>query len=214
VSMWLPLPASADALWQQLGSKLRAQIKKGQSAGLRCETGGIALLDDFYRVFSTNMRDLGTPVYGKDFFANLLQSAPGQPTLVLCRDAQGQAVGGSLLLRHQGRMEVPWASTLRSANKLNANMALYWHMLSHACAQGCHTFDFGRSTQDAPTFRFKKQWGAQPVPLHWHYWMAGGQALPKLNPDNPKFRAAIAVWQRLPVWLTRLIGPWVVKYLP
>jgi FemAB-related protein (PEP-CTERM system-associated) len=214
VSMWLQLPPTAEQLWSQLGSKLRAQIKKAQASGLVCETGGIELLDDFYRVFATNMRDLGTPVYAKSFFAVVLREAPGQPRLVLARTAGGQAVSAALLVEHGGRMEVPWASTLRSANHLNANMGLYWHMLQHAVSRGCTTFDFGRSTLDAPTFRFKKQWGAQPVPLFWHYWLAGGGALPKLNPDNPKFKAAIAIWQRLPVWLTRLIGPLVVKHLP
>ena len=31
------------------------------------EFGGIEQLDNFYEVFSKNMRDLGTPVYGKNF---------------------------------------------------------------------------------------------------------------------------------------------------
>lgn len=214
VSMWLTLPSNANELWQQLGSKLRAQIKKSHGAGLRYETGGIELLDAFYLVFSVNMRDLGTPVYGKTFFENVVKLAPGQPTLVIGRDTRDRAVSAALLIQHQGRMEVPWASTVRRANELNANMGLYWHMLQHACQQGCHTFDFGRSTQGAPTYRFKNQWGAKPVQLNWHYWLAGGGDLPKLNPDNPKYRAAIAVWQKLPVWTTQLLGPMIVRNIP
>ena len=214
VSMWLRLPANADQLWQFLGSKLRAQIKKTHAKGLQYETGGIELLDEFYRVFSINMRDLGTPVYAKTFFAHVVNLAPGQITLVIGRDSCARPVSAALLVLHQGRMEVPWASTLRRANELNANMGLYWHMLQYACQQGCHTFDFGRSTQGASTYRFKKQWGAEPVQLQWHYWLAGGGDLPKLNPDNPKYRAAIAVWQKLPVWATRLLGPMIVRNIP
>lgn len=214
VSMWLPLPATKDALWAQIGSKLRAQIKKGLGHGLRFEVGGVELLDDFYRVFSTNMRDLGTPVYAKRFFEIVLKEAPGRPELVVGRDAQGKPVAGALVLRHGERMEVPWASTLRRANGMNANMALYWTMLSHACEAGCSTFDFGRSTVDASTHRFKKQWGASAVPLFWHYWLAAGNSLPQINPQNPRYKLAISVWKRLPIKASVLIGPYISEALP
>ena len=214
ISMQLALPDSAEQLWKKLGSKMRAQIKKAQSHGLQFQHGGAELLDDFYAVFCTNMRDLGTPVYGKDFFATILRQAPGQPRLFIGHTQDGQAVSASLVVQHHGTMEVPWASTLRSANGLNANMELYWQMLSHACSEGCTVFDFGRSSRESATYRFKKQWGAEPVELHWNYWLANGGELPRLNPDNPKYRLAIAAWQRLPLWATRLVGPRLVKYLP
>jgi hypothetical protein len=38
--------------------------------------------------------------------------------------------------------------------------------------------------------------------------------LPELNPNNPKYRLAIRTWQKLPVTLTKLIGPIIVKNLP
>ena len=214
VAMWLTLPGSVDALWQTIGSKVRAQIKKAREAELSFSFGGAELLDDFYRVFSIHMRDLGTPVYSRHFFATILQKGPGQPVLVVGRDQSGNPVSVAMLLRFGQRMEVPWASTLRSAHGANTNMALYWQLLAFACEQGCHQFDFGRSTQDAPTYRFKKQWGAQPVQLHWHYWLADGGNLPQLNPNNPKYRLAIRAWKRLPVWLTRVVGPPIVRNLP
>jgi serine/alanine adding enzyme len=214
VSMWLELPASTDELWQRLGSKLRAQVKKAQSAGPTFSIGGIEMLDAFYRVFATHMRDLGTPVYGKNFFRTVLEQAPGHPEIVIGKTADGETVSAALLLRFNHRMEVPWAATLRKAHATNINMALYWHMLQHACEQRCGVFDFGRSTRDAPTYRFKKQWGAQPKELHWHYWLPDNTPLPGLNPQNPKYQLAIGVWKRLPVWLTKVIGPFIVKNLP
>jgi FemAB-related protein (PEP-CTERM system-associated) len=214
VSMWLPLPADKEVLWAQIGSKLRAQIKKGLGHGLTFEVGDARLLDDFYRVFSTNMRDLGTPVYGKTFFETVLKDAPGLPELVVGRTAQGQPVAAALVLRHGTRMEVPWASTLRSANGLNANVALYWTLLSHACDTGCSTFDFGRSTVNASTHRFKKQWGAREVPLFWHYWMANNGSVPQINPGNPKYTMAISLWRRFPVAFANRLGPHIARALP
>jgi len=38
--------------------------------------GHLELLDGFYEVFARNMRDLGTPVYAKNFFHNILEAFP------------------------------------------------------------------------------------------------------------------------------------------
>jgi FemAB-related protein (PEP-CTERM system-associated) len=211
--MWLELPDSEEKLWQQVGTKVRAQVKRSRRFGLSVQFGGLELLEDFYQVFSENMRDLGTPVYDKSFFRNLYASGIGQQQLVVVRH-DGKPVSAAYLVAYQKRMEVPWASTLRSANQYDANMFLYWELLSFACNQGCRGFDFGRSTVNAATYKFKKQWGAQPRQLYWHYWLQDGGDPPRINPDNPKYRLVIGVWQRLPVWLTRLVGPGIVKFLP
>lgn len=213
VAMWLPLPDKLEMLWTQIGSKVRAQIKRAARFGLQVEVGGSELLGDFYRVFAANMRDLGTPVYSKVFFRNLLEAQVADTRLVVVRK-DGKPVSVAFLLGFGERMEVPWASTLRSANQYDANMFLYWELLSQACTSGYRVFDFGRSTRDAPTFRFKKQWGAAPRQLHWHYWLRDGGEPPKINPDNPKYALVISMWQKLPVWVTRLLGPAIVKYLP
>lgn len=212
-SLILKLPAHADQLWQDIGTKVRAQIKKADSFDLVFKTGKHELLDDFYNVFAINMRDLGTPVYAKSFFANLLKE-PALDTRLALVYRHGKPVSCGFLLSYHGTQEIPWASTLREANTCNANMFLYWNILKQAIESGHDFFDFGRSSKDAGTFKFKTQWGAQPRELYWHYWLKSGGDLPALNPNNPKFKLAIAVWQRLPVWLTKLIGPHLVKNLP
>ena len=212
-AMVLPLPDAAEKLWEAMGAKVRAQIKRADPHNLKFVAGGIELLDDFYHVFSINMRDLGTPVYSKQFFKNILQQPHINHRLTVVYH-QGQAVSCGFLLSYKNTMDIPWASTLRSANKLNANMFMYWNILKLAIEAQCRFFDFGRSTKDAGTFKFKKQWGAEPVPLFWHYWLKNGGELPELNPDNPKYRLAIRVWQMFPIWLTKVIGPPLVKNLP
>ncbi|MEP1216139.1 MAG: FemAB family XrtA/PEP-CTERM system-associated protein [Marinobacter sp.] len=213
VAFWLPLPDKTDALWDSFQPKVRAQIRRGQREMTELSIGGPELLDEFYRVFAVNMRDLGTPVYGKDFFANLLRTLEGQAWLVVAR-IQGRAVGCAFLTGYNGRMEIPWASTLRRYNHTSINMSMYWKILEFAVHQGFALFDFGRCSQDAGTYRFKQQWGAQPLKLYWDYVLPDGEELPALNPDNPKFRMMIAVWQRLPVMVTNLLGPHIVKRLP
>jgi FemAB-related protein (PEP-CTERM system-associated) len=212
VAMLRPLPKSADRLWADIGSKVRAQVNKARKHGLSTRTGREELLDDFYRVFARNMRDLGTPVYGIALFRNMLRHCESSYLVMVYRN--GLPVSGGFLLGWRNTLEIPWASTLRSANRFDANMLLYWTVLESAIERGYEVFDFGRSSRNSNTLRFKKQWGARPQPLYWHYWLPEGRELPSLNPNNPKFRLMVAAWKRLPVPLARLIGPAVVSKIP
>jgi len=78
-------------------------------------------------------------------------------------------------------------------------------------SSGC--FDFGRSTRDSGTYRFKAQWGAKEVPLYWCYILRPGDKIPDLRPESPKYRLATALWRRLPVGIARLIGPRIIAKL-
>ena len=213
VTFWLSLPESINDLWNSFDPKVRAQVRRGQREMNGLTIGGLELLDEFYQVFSVNMRDLGTPVYGKDFFRNLMQTLEGQAWLVVAK-IEGRAVGCAFLTGYRDRMEIPWASTLRKYNHTSINMSMYWKILEFAVQRGFAVFDFGRCSRDAGTYRFKQQWGAQPLTLFWDYVLPAGDSLPLLNPGNPKFRLMIAVWQRLPVRLANLLGPHIVKSLP
>lgn len=213
ISMVRELPEDAVQLDKAIGSKLRAQVKRPRREGATAHVGGMDLLDEFYSVFAINMRDLGTPVYSRSLFAEILTAFPDQAGIVSIRVNEEPAAAG-FLLRDGETMEIPWASSLRKFNRISVNMLLYWEVLVHCMEVGCTRFDFGRTSENSNTHRFKRQWGAQPVQLHWHYWLRDGAELPGLTPTNPKFKAAIAVWQRLPLPLANLLGPHVVRGLP
>lgn len=213
VVMELELPSSADELWKGFKPKLRAQIRKPTKEGAQVEHGGSELLNDFYRVFSENMRDLGTPVYSRSFFEEILLKFPNQAFITVVM-YQGQPVAVAFLLGYRGRLEIPWASSLRKYNKLGVNMLLYWEVLQKAIDKGYKIFDFGRSSIDAGTYRFKKQWGAQPRQLYWHYCIKENGAMPNITPNNPKYKLAISLWKKLPLPVANFLGPWIVKYLP
>ncbi|MCW8107250.1 FemAB family PEP-CTERM system-associated protein [Alteromonas ponticola] len=213
VSMLRALPGDISLFEQQIGAKVRAQAKKAEEYSPTFKVGKEELLNDFYKVFSTNMRDLGTPVEHKSFFRLLLTQLEDNAQLIVVY-VRNKAVGAAFLTTHNDMMEIPWASTLRSANKMNINMWMYDHILKHAIKLNMKWFDFGRSTKDAGTYRFKKQWGAKPVQHYWYTLATETNSEQSLNPDNPKFKLAIAAWQRMPVWLANKIGPFVASQLP
>jgi len=213
VTMMLEVPATEDELWKALGGKLRAQIRRPQKEGATVRVGGAELVPDFYTVFARNMRDLGTPVYPRRFFERILATFASQAKVYVV-DLGGKPVAAGIVLSHRDTVELPWASSLREANKVGVNMLLYWWILRDCAIGGFGRFDFGRSTKDSGTYKFKEQWGARPQQLRWHYWLAAGGELPRLNPSNSKYRLAIDGWKRLPLPMANFLGPMIVKSLP
>ncbi len=214
VSMRLPLPGNPEELWKGFSSNLRRKIRKPQKEGFSWTLGREEELDAFYAVFSTNMRDLGTPVYARQFFRNLLHDFPETTWIATVRNKEGRPAASGFLVGFRDTVEIPWVSSLRCYNHLYANLFLYWNLLKFVCERGYRVFDFGRSTVGEGTYHFKEQWGAKPFQLYWHYWVRNGRPLPELNPGNPKYRLAIRLWKTFPVGLTRLMGPSIVRNLP
>jgi len=212
VTFWLSL-GQADAVWKGLDPKVRNQVRKAQKAGLTCHFGREELLPDFYDVFTRNMRDLGTPVWGINFFQNILEALPKTAEIALIRLGD-KTVGGGLVLSFKDTVYMPSASSLRQYLHLCPNNLLYWEVIKRACDNGYRTFDFGRSTVGSGTYQFKKQWGAAVKPLHWQYILLKGDQIPRLNPSNPKFRLAVAAWKRLPLPIANCLGPRIVRNLP
>jgi FemAB-related protein (PEP-CTERM system-associated) len=200
-------------MWERLDRKVRNQIRKAQRSDLTVEQGGSDLLDDFYLVFARNMRDLGTPVYPRRMFLEVLDAFPERTRLHIVR-LHGRPVGAGLAYRTGSTTEVPSASSIRDFNSLCVNHLLYWNVIERAVESGGTLLDFGRSTPNDGTYKFKAQWGAQPVPLHWEYRLAAGETLPNVSPANPKFHLAIECWKRLPVPIANYIGPRIVRAIP
>ena len=212
VRMVLDLPDDDDGLWSSIGPKVRNQIRKGEKHNLNVRWGGGELLDAFYGVFAVNMRDLGSPAFPKKLFAAMLHHLGNDAELCVI-DLDGKPIAAAVLTHFGPVTEVPSASSLRSFNHTCANMLLYWHLLRRAIQRGARQFDFGRSTVDSGTYRFKKQWRAEARPTGWQQFPLHRNARP-ITADDDRFDLAVRLWQKLPVWFTRLAGPPIVRGIP
>jgi FemAB-related protein (PEP-CTERM system-associated) len=212
VHMRLGLPATPGRLWDALSGKVRTKVRKGTKSELTVVWGGEELLGEFYEVFSVNMRDLGTPVFSRRLFLEIVRQFPDRAEFCVVR-AGRTPVAAALLLHGWGITEVPSASSLRQHNHTRSNMLLYWKLLERTVERGQGVFDFGRSSPESNTYQFKRQWGAIPFPAEWQHYVRHGSAA-DMRPDNPRFSRLVHVWQRLPVGLTRWIGPAIVRGIP
>jgi FemAB-related protein (PEP-CTERM system-associated) len=212
VHLRLDLPATDDELEKRLKSKVRSQIRKADQYNLTVDFGQLDSIDSFYSVFAHNMRDLGTPVFSKQLFRSIIEHFAGDAEICVVRQA-GKPIASGLLVHRDEVTEVPSASSLRAFNHVNANMLMYRHLLRRAIERGSQTFDFGRSSFGSGTFKFKTQWGATPHPSCWQYYVRQGDPN-DMRPDSDGKRTLVKLWQRLPVWLTKIIGPPIVRGIP
>jgi len=207
VTLVLDLPSTTDALWKSFKPKVRNQIRKSEKGGLSAQRCGTERLGEFYRVFSENMRDLGSPVHGRRFLDSVLTAFGSNSSLYVIEEPGGGVVGGAIALRDGERVTVPWASSLRSVFTWCPNHCLYWRVLADCVEDGIKSFDFGRSWVGAGTHRFKVQWGAREHALAWSAIDDSGRSVASdgVRPTDHSF--AVRVWRRLPLSITNSLGP-------
>jgi serine/alanine adding enzyme len=212
VRMLLNLPGSSELLVKSFKSKLRSQINKTLKAGFISRIGGLELLEDFYKVFLVNMRDLGSPVHSVKLMQNSLMAFPEHARIIVVYRS-AEPVAAALVVGFGRVLRNPWASSLRKYASLGPNMLLYLRVLEYACDHGYQVFDFGRSSPGEGTYKFKEQWGAVPASLYWHYISLDGKMPDPEGTGKARFERATRYWQKLPLAVTRIVGPHIRKHI-
>ncbi len=207
VDLALPLEADEERQWKALPAKVRNQTRKAEREGLRLLAARPEeLVERFFDPFAVNMRDLGSPVHARGFFSAIARAFGERARFVVtCRGKS--PVGGLVALDFAGVVTVPWASTLRAERAHCPNNQIYWEALRWAISRRARELDFGRSPREAGTWRFKRGWGAEERPLAWVRLGPGGERLPAGAGESPWLRRLSGAWTRLPLGLTRWLGP-------
>lgn len=213
ITMHLPLASDPEKLWSTFRSEIRNRVRKAEKSGLTAVNGGLELLDDFYRVWTVRMRQLGTPCYPSELMQSILEIFPNNSRIFIVR-LDSLTVGAGFTTCFNGWADMQWVATLTQYNKLAANSLLYWSVIKHYCMLGISWFDFGRCTVNSPTYEFKRRWGSPEVKLYYQYWVKQGQQLSIITPASPKYKRRVEMWKRLPLWVTRLLGPSISRNLP
>ena len=195
---------------QAIPRKQRAMVRKGIQNGLTsvCHRDAAVL----HRVYAESVRNLGTPVFSRRYFAKLSETFATCSDIVTVLDA-GQPIASVLNFYFRDEVLPYYGGGTAGARHRAGNDFMYWEVMRRAAERGCRLFDFGRSKLGTGAFAFKHNWGFTPETLHYRYSLAPGAAIPDHNPLNPKYRLFIAAWKRLPLPVANLLGPPIVRGL-
>ena len=207
------LAESEEALLKRMERKRRQMMSYVAKAPFEYRVAGIEELPLFYRLFCESMRHHGTPVYPKLFLNEILDRFPGNTNLFFIYH-EGKPVGGVMNLLFGDVLMPFYAGADRTERPRGVDDYTYLAIMRWGRENGFRTFDFGRSKRETGAYKFKARWGMDEVPLGYQYYLVKSRQLPNISPANPKYQAAIRLWQKLPLPVTRLIGPSIVKRVP
>ncbi len=205
-----PLEPEPEDNLKMIPRKQRAMVRKGIDAGLA--DGLDAGVERLFDAYSESVHALGTPVFPKRYF-EVLKAVFGEDCEVLTVTHEGRTVASVMSFYFRDEVLPYYGGGKPVARELKGNDFMYWALMKRACARGLKWFDYGRSKVGTGSYSFKKNWGFEPEPLHYEYFLVRAKAVPDINPLNPKYRLFVAAWRKLPLALSRVLGPWIARSL-
>ena len=186
---------------------VRRAIKHGLEAHITHE------IREFYHIYACSVKNLGTPVFPRSLFENIMAERELKPEILLISH-RGKRIAGVLSFYYKNTVLPYYGGSLPSKRFLSPNNYMYYALMNHASERGMTYFDFGRSKINTGAYHFKRHMGFEPSALSYQYLLINATSLPNNNPLNPKYRLAIGIWRRLPLTMTKILGPKLVKQFP
>ncbi|MGH8117745.1 MAG: FemAB family XrtA/PEP-CTERM system-associated protein [Rhodanobacteraceae bacterium] len=205
-----PLAPDDDANLKAIPRKQRAMVRKGIGFGLVARHDGN--VDEFYRVYAESVRNLGTPVLPRRWYARLTETF-GDACEITVVTHEGKTVAAVMSFYFRDEVHPYYGGSVWRGRDLAANDFMYWSVMQRAVARGARVFDFGRSKEDTGSYHFKKHWGFEPQPLPYAYQLVRAREMPNVSPTNRKYSLFIKAWQRLPLPVSCAVGPFLARDL-
>ncbi len=203
---------SEEANFQIIPRKQRRMVRQGAKHGLRVEISPDHF-DAFYDIYARSLHNLGSPVFPRALLRGVLAHFDKDCDLLTVWHGN-RMVAGVMSLYYEDAVMPYYGGARQEAFTYAVNDFMYWELMCHAARRGCRLFDFGRSREGTGPYHFKRHWGFEPAPLPYQYVMLREGALPNLSPSNPRFQLATRVWKRLPLSVTKAVGPLLARHLP
>jgi len=191
--------------------KQRAVIRKSLKNELTTNWAGD--LDVFYDLYARSVLALGTPVFPKKMFKVLTSVFGNDVQIQHTATCDGSPVASLMSFYFKETVMPYYAGGTEAVRQLGAHDFMYYSLMLHARERGCTQFDFGRSKIDSGPYRFKKNWGFEPLPLQYHSRLASGAKQPNLSQQSGPFSTLSKVWKKLPLGVSKILGPPLSRHL-
>ena len=190
---------SFDEFWKNISRNTRNQFRKSEKNGFIFDENG--KFDDFYKLYSLGMRNLGTPVHSKRYFDELRERFDTSIFSIFDGD---RVIGSMFCIADSQTLSILYAYVLPEYSKRYANYYLYLNVVRWIADNGLKYMDMGRSTYGVGTYHFKKKFKPKFYAIN-----------SKINYTNSSImKLASEIWKRLPLCVANFLGPKLRKFLP
>lgn len=207
-----------SALWSRLGNSIRRQVRIARKNGLTAVTDYQgAQLGAFYDILSRFTHQMGTPVFGRSFLENVIETFPGGFNIVVVRQGE-QLLGAYFQLQMNDTVYGMWGGTLHQYLRLRPVYLAYWHILQESLRQGYRYLDMGRSPVDSNASDYKGQWGGVAQPVYQQVTAIDANVTASAPASQirteSKFQIVRQLWPKLPFPVAQYLGPKVRRHMP
>lgn len=214
----LELGQSEKELWDRLDGNIRRQVRKARKNNLEVQIDRSGeLLDPFYALFSKFTHQAGTPVFSRAFLYNIINTMPdGFNIVVVWHD--GRPIAGYFQLEMNNTIYGMWGAALGETLNLRPAYLALWEIMREGIESGFAYLDMGRSPADSNASKFKGQWGGTASPIYQtiinNENKEPTQSLTRQVQSDEQFQLFMKIWPRLPLSLTRRLGPKLRWHIP
>ena len=202
-----------DRILESIPRKTRYMVRKALKENYSCtrQDEDFRAFEDLY---SRSLRKLGTPSFPKKHFERILANFKG---MVDIREymLKGQVASAVLTFYFRDQVLPYYGASDPAFNANSPNNYMYCDLMCWAGKNGYQIYDFGRSKKSGSgSYDFKAHWGMLERELPYEIILMNGKTLPNCSPTNSRLQGLIKIWQRLPLKVTRVIGPYFLRLVP
>lgn len=211
----LDLSKDISTLWNNLEPNLKNAIRKAKKNNLSISFDKKEEdIKKFYKMFALSMHTYhSTPVYGYNFFKNLLDI---ENTYLLTIRLKDEVIAGLVMCALNKYISIPYAMMNHKYKHLQPFSLMKWSAIKYSKQLGMLWCDFGRSLIGSSSYIYKQRFGAQQINLFYNYYFSNylqNKELPYIHPSNPKYAKLKKLWRLLPLPLAELLGPKIIHHL-
>jgi predicted N-acyltransferase len=209
----LALGTKPEETWKTVAPNVRQNVRKSQAADLE-----FRMVSDWaatYGLLCRTLRAHGTPFHGERFFRRVFARL-GRSTRFSEVWHSGELVAAGIAIQYKDSMITPYIGSLERSRELRANYRQYWGLIEEHCfVQGIRRFEMGRSPRGSTHAQFKQKWGAEERQMYYNYLVIDPRrGYRSVSRPSAVQRLATQVWRRLPLFVTRTLGPRLFRNIP
>jgi FemAB-related protein (PEP-CTERM system-associated) len=213
----LELDSNPDAVWNRFHKRsVQRPIKKSQREGVTCYWGkSLGDMNKFYKLFILTRKKLGVPPYGFNLFYEIWEKMiqKGSAGLLLA-EYQGTVISGLVVFFFHATAMPAYAASDKKYLDLRPNNLIFWEAIKDSCKWGYTCFDFGADSPDNPSLlSFKAGFGAITEETPHYYFFNGAKESFGMDFDSRKYRIARTLFTKIPLSLSKRIGPIIIRQL-